>query len=49
MELSKNKWLNAFIFFVLVMLAVVAALAVMKFKPIADGSTTLKATLNLKK
>ena len=45
MEITKNKWLNLAIFFVVVLLAVIVALLVVSFKNNKDG--VLKATLDL--
>ncbi len=45
MEITKNKWLNLAIFFVVVLLGVIVALLVVSFKNNKEG--VLKATLDL--
>ena len=45
MEITKNKWLNLTIFFVVVLLAVIVALLVVSFKNNDKG--VLKATLDI--
>lgn len=40
---------NSLIFLVLTAVTVIGVMSMMKFKPVKEGSTTLKATLDLKK
>ena len=45
MEITKNKWLNLLIVFIVIMVAVIAAVSLLSFKQNSAG--VLKATLNL--